>query len=150
VGGALSGLPIISAGNVCGCLWVVTGGAAAAYVLQQNQQASITAGDGALAGLLAGVVGAIIYLMLSIPITIIMAPMERVMMERVIESGRVPPEFREVLGTYSGGAVRLIIGFCFMLVVGAIFSTLGGVLGAAIFKKQTPPATSAPLDQVQP
>ena len=133
--GALSALPIISAGNCC-CLWMVSGGAVAAYVMQQNQETSITPGDGALAGLLAGIVGAVIYLVLSIPITILMAPMERVMMERLISSsGRMPPEFRQYVGTYMGGALQVVFGFVFILVFGAIFSTLGGLLGAAIFKK---------------
>jgi hypothetical protein len=144
VSGVLSALPIISAGNLCCCLWVVGGGVVAAYVLQQNQGRSIPPGDGALAGLLAGLTGALIYLLLSIPITLLMAPMERIMMERIIESGRMPPEFREMMGTYTGGAVRLLIGFCLMLVVGSIFSTLGGLLGAAIFKKQTPGPTDNP------
>ena len=116
--GVLSALPIISAFNLCCCLWVVTGGTVAAYVLQQNQQTPITPGDGALAGLFAGLAGAVIYLVLSIPITFLMAPIERVMMERVIESGSVPPEFREFIGTYTGGALKLVTGFFFMIVAG--------------------------------
>jgi hypothetical protein len=139
--GVLSALPIISAGNLCCCLWVISGGVVAAYVLQLNQAAPITPGDGALAGLFAGLVGAGIYLVLSIPITMLMAPMERVIMDRVIESGDVPPEFREFLAGYRGGALRLLAGFISMLVAGAIFSTLGGVIGTAIFKKPLPPAT---------
>jgi hypothetical protein len=139
--GALSALPIIAAGNCC-CLWMISGGAVAAYILQQNQDTSITPGDGALAGLLAGLVGAFVYLVLSIPITILMAPMERVMMERIVNSsGSMPPEFRQYVGTYMGGAVQLLFGFLFILVFGAIFSTLGGLLGAAVFKK--PVHTSA-------
>ena len=55
--------------------------------------------------------GAFIYLVLSIPITLLMAPMERVMMERIIESGSMPPEFREYAGTYMGGAIQLAVGF---------------------------------------
>ena len=134
--GTLSALPLISAGNCC-CLWLVSGGAVAAYVLQQNQQTSITPGDGALAGLLAGIVGAFIYLVLSIPITIVMAPMERVMMERIIRNaGSMPPEFRNYVGTNIGTALRVAFGFFFILVFGCIFSTLGGLLGAVIFKKQ--------------
>jgi hypothetical protein len=31
-----------------------------------------------------------------------------------------------------------MLGFVFMLVIGAIFSTLGGVLGAAIFGRNRP------------
>ena len=75
VAGVLSALPIISAGNFCCCLWVVGGGAVAAYVLQQNTAAPVTPGDGALAGLLAGLVGAFVHLFLSIPLTLVMAPM---------------------------------------------------------------------------
>ena len=134
-------MPLISAFNLCCCLWVVTGGTVAAYVLQQNEQTQITPGDGALAGLFAGLAGAVIYLVLSIPITFLMAPIERVMMERVIESGSVPPEFREFIGTYTGGALKLVTGFLFMIVAGCIFSTLGGLIGAAIFKKTLPPGT---------
>ena len=135
--GVLSALPIVNMGNVCCCLWVVGGGAVAAYVLQQNQSTAIPPGDGALAGL----AGAVIFLVLSIPITLVMAPMQRVMIERVIESGRMPPEFRELAGSYAGGLVGLVLGFVFQLVAGAIFATLGGLLGAAIFKKPLPPGT---------
>ena len=135
--GALSALPLISAGNLCCCLWMVTGGAVAAYVLQQNQPAeAVTPGDGAIVGLLAGLVGAFIYLVLSIPITMVMAPMERVIMERIIRNaGNVPPEFREYVGTNLGTAFRVAAGFFFILVFGCIFSTLGGLLGAVVFKK---------------
>jgi len=134
--GTLSALPFINAGNCC-CLWLVSGGVVAAYVLQQNQEAPITPGDGALAGLLAGIVGAFICLVLSIPIAILMAPMQRAMMEGIINnSGNMSPEFRRALGAYTGGALQVVFGFVFTLVFGAIFSTLGGLLGASIFKKQ--------------
>jgi hypothetical protein len=133
--GALSALPIISAGNCC-CLWMVTGGAVAAYVLQQNQDTPVTPGDGALAGLLAALVGAVIYLVLSIPITIVMAPMERVLMERIINNtDGLPPEFRQYAATYLGGALQVLLGFGYVLVFGAIFSTLGGLVGALVFRK---------------
>jgi len=33
-----------------------------------------------------------------------------------------------------------IVGTMFWLCVGGVFSTLGGLLGSAIFKKPTPPA----------
>ena len=43
--GVLSALPIISAGNLCCCLWIISGGLVAAYVLQQNQPTPITPAD---------------------------------------------------------------------------------------------------------
>ena len=43
--GVLSALPIVSAGNLCCCLWVVLGGVVAAYLLQQNQSTPLNVGD---------------------------------------------------------------------------------------------------------
>jgi hypothetical protein len=148
--GVLSALPLIYLGNLCCCMWVVSGGVVAAYVLQQNQAEPMTPGDGALVGLLAGLVGACVHLFLAIPIDILMAPMERAMAQRFLDmAGTMSPEMRDMVDRMSGRnvefsigivLVRRVVGFMFMLFVGAIFSTLGGLLGAAIFKKQAPPA----------
>jgi len=140
--GVLSALPIVSAGNLCCCLWVVSGGVVAAYILQQNRATPITQSDGALVGLLAGICGAFVYLVLSVPITLLVAPMERFAMQRLVElGGQMPPEFREYVTEYVGGSFRLIIGFLMMLCFGAVFSTLGGLVGAIIFRKPLPPGT---------
>jgi len=145
--GVLSALPLIAAGNLCCCLWVVGGGLVAAYVFQQNQAAPITPGDGALVGLLAGLIGAVVQVLLSIPISIMIGPMEREVMQRLIEMvGTLPPEMRDTLERYGRGEqsgvlliVSRIVAFMFWLFIGAIFSTLGGLLGSAVFRKQTPP-----------
>ena len=50
--GVLSSLPLVSAVNTCCCLWVVTGGMLAAWLMQQNTVRPITIGEGALVGLL--------------------------------------------------------------------------------------------------
>jgi len=139
--GVLTGLPIVSAGNLCCCLWVIAGGVVAAYILQQNEPAPITASDGALVGLFAGLIGACVYLVVSIPITILVAPMERMIVERLVERmGDVPPEFRDFASRGIGTGARLILGFIFLLFVGAAFSTIGGLIGQAIFVRKTPPA----------
>jgi hypothetical protein len=149
--GVLSALPIITVGNACCCMWVVSGGLVAAYVFQQNHPVPMTAADGALAGLLAGLAGAAIYFVLSIPMDIIMGPMERAMVQRFVDmSGNMPPEMRDMFERYGSGTtsagfalflIRRIIGFVFMLFIGAIFSTLGGLLGSVIFVKKLPPGT---------
>ena len=54
--GVLSALPIINIGNCC-CLWVIGGGVLATYLMQQNHPYPISAADGALVGLLAGLIG---------------------------------------------------------------------------------------------
>jgi hypothetical protein len=99
--GVLSSLPIIAAGNLCCCLWIVSGGLVAAYVLQHNYAAPIAPGDGALVGLLAGVIGAVIQVVLSIPINLIVGPFESEMLQRVIDmAGNMPPELRDALERY--------------------------------------------------
>ncbi len=147
--GVLSALPLIAAGNCC-CLWVIGGGLVAAYVLQQNQSTPITPADGALVGLLAGLIGAVVQMALSIPIGLLVGPMERAFVQRILEmAGTMPSEMRDALERYGRedqGAATFIVVRMFSLMaflfIGAIFSTLGGVLGAAIFKKSTPPPPS--------
>jgi hypothetical protein len=134
--GVLSALPIISAGNVCCCLWVVAGGLAASYLLQQNQTAPLTPRDGALVGLLAGVYGAIITVVLSIPITLFIGPLERQVIERLAESTGV--SIGEYWGDTMSPAMFVALTFI-MLLVGSVFSTIGGLIGAAIFRKPPQP-----------
>jgi len=150
--GVLSALPIVSAGNVCCCLWVVSGGVIAAYLVQQNQSLPITPADGALVGLLAGLIGAAVRFVVAIPIDFLMAPFEQAILQRVLDVGTLPPEFRDVVERYSGRdreaslafqVVGRIVGLMFWMFVGAVFSTIGGLIGAMIFRKDTPPA---PLD----
>jgi len=83
-----------------------------------------------------------VYVLLSIPITLIVRPMERIVLQRLLENtGDMPPEFREYVRTYVGGRIRFVLGFILMLFAGSIFSTLGGLFGAVIFRKPLAPGT---------
>ncbi len=137
--GALSALPIISLGNACCCLWVICGGLVAAYMLQDQEPGPISPADGATVGLFAGVIGACVALVFSIPLGLLMAPMWRQLLDRLIQSGQLPPEFERFASGAMVGVVGLVLGFMALLMAGVIFSTLGGLLGAAIFKRKTPP-----------
>src|SRR3954470_16775451 len=125
--GVLSALPIISAGNACCCLWVVSGGVVAAYLFQQNRAASITPADGAMVGLLAGLVGALVRAVVAVPVDLMVAPMEQAMLQRFLDMGTFPPEARDMLERFGrpgvGGAayfvIRHIVGLMFWLCVGA-------------------------------
>ena len=142
--GVLSALPIISIGNCC-CLWVMGGGGVTAYLTQHGRPDPIQFGEGALGGFLSGVFGAVVFAVVSLPIQLVTAPLQRGMMDGLLESAAdVPPEVREMIESLGsgGGVVSILIGFVFMLVVGMVFSTLGGLLGALIFRS-TPPASPA-------
>ena len=146
--GVLSSLPIVSAGNCCCGLWFVTAGVLAAWLMQQNQPFPIALGDGALAGLLAGVVGTVVWAILYLPIQAVTGVWQRQFAERVLDSaGDLPPHLprdpREQPGARRA-LFGLVLGFMFMLVVGGAFTTLGGLLGAMIFRKDAPPPAGPP------
>jgi len=145
VTGVLSALPIVGAANACCCLWVVSGGLLAAYLLQQDRQQPITAADGAIVGLLAGISGAIIQFVLSIPIGILVGPVERQILERLREmSGAASSASFGMDGAGFVGVVILrIVVFFFTLIVGSVVSTLAGLVGAALFAKTTPDSRPA-------
>lgn len=144
--GVLSALPVINIVNLCCCAWVVAGGALASHLMQQNHPAPINAGDGAIVGLLAGALGAIVGTVLSVPIAMMMGPFQLQMMERVMQGAQdMPPEVRSIFEQMQGGmgGAALGIGFIFSLLFSlffySIFGLFGGLLGAVIFRKDAPP-----------
>jgi hypothetical protein len=141
--GVLSALPVVNLANCC-CLWVIGGGMLAAYLDQAPNRAGNIA-RGALDGLLAGVIGAFVFLMASTVIGTLMAPLQERMIEEMLSgSYDMPPEVRgwfEMMRERDTGFLGHLIGFAFQLIAGLIFGTLGGVLGAVFFwRSDVPPA----------
>lgn len=148
--GVLSALPVINLANCC-CAWILFGGALAAYLMQQNHPEPIQTGDGAIVGLLAGVVGAFVWLIVSVPISTALAPFQSDMAGRIIrDAGDMAPEVRAIFENMSGApaiGLGLIFGFFVMLVVSTVFGMLGGLFGALMFKKNQPPIIPPPIPQ---
>jgi hypothetical protein len=143
--GVLSTLPVISMANACCCIWVIGGGALAAWLLQQNQSDPITGADGALIGLMAGIVGAFIGAVLMIPVEIWFGPIQRQWIERMMQGqADVPPQFMEMLNRPMSAAT-ILADLIFRLVAYVIFGMLGGVLGVALFRRKAAPDTRADL-----
>ena len=148
--GVLSALPFISAGNCC-CLWILGGGFLAAYLLQQEQTTPITMGDGAAAGLLAGVIGAVVHFIVFVPLDLVMAPLQSRLFERMMENARdLPPGMQTLLLSTSRGRLSLVARVAYqfvpMLVVVAIFAPVGGTLGALFARRWLPPPTTDTTD----
>ena len=98
----LSALPVINLANCC-CAWVLFGGALASYLMQQSHPDPIQAGDGAIVGLLAGVVGAFVWLVISIPITTALAPFQSEMTQRMLrDASDMAPEMRRFFESMAG------------------------------------------------
>src|SRR5215203_2445099 len=83
--GLLSVIPFVSAVNVCCCLWAILGGMLATYLYVKNSPTPATAGDGAILGALAGLVGAVISVILGIPVAYAMGPTMRNLLVSIIE-----------------------------------------------------------------
>jgi hypothetical protein len=146
--GVLSALPIVGWLNTCCCLWVVLGGAMAVWISQSNHPYPVTAADGALVGLLAGLVGGLV----AIPLNMVFEPMQRQLVLRLLDSMQteVPPQFRTILES-RGSGIMIAVNGVFATVVYAIFAMLGGLLGVALFKKKDlPPPPAATVEILPP
>ena len=148
--GVLSALPLVQVGNCCCCLWVIAGGMLAVHLRQQNSPFGITSAEGALVGMLAGVIGGIVGALLSIPIDLMMGPLNNRMLEWVMSANPdITAETREMFerGT---GPVGLAFKMVFNVMTGVVFGGLGGLLGVALFKKDAPPPPAGTVEVLPP
>jgi hypothetical protein len=126
---------------------VVSGGVLAAYLDQQRDPRPITVGRGASTGLLAGIIGAAVWTVVAAAVGALLAPLERQFADEMIRStADAPPEVRRMIEWINANAgFAAAAGFLGRLVGGAIFATIGGVLGAAFFRNDVPPALGGPI-----
>lgn len=140
--GVLSALPIVSVANCC-CLWLVAGGALAAHLDQQELPHRITAGRGALVGLLAGVTGAVVWLFVAAALDVLVAPLQQRLIDEMLRGAAdMPPDARawlEGIAERASSPLRWLLGFLFHL-FGALFAALGGLIGVLFSKRDVPPA----------
>ena len=133
VSGIISLIPIV---KMCCCLFAIGGGVVAGLLYIKGSPTRVSVGDGAMVGALAGVVGAIIYLVISLPITLWVGAAE---VERAFSQyGRQMPFTGTVLII-----VSCIVGSIGLIVLAAI----GGILAVPIFEKRKdaiPPPPAAP------
>jgi hypothetical protein len=143
--GVLSALPFINLANCC-CLWIVGGGYVAGYLSQQPKLRAITTGEGARVGLAAGLAGAFIYAIVSLPIDLLLGPLQARIVQRAVENARdLPPGLQEALRNMAAAqgslTYQVVVRLLPMLVIGAVFAPIGGVL-AAVFTR--PPREASP------
>jgi len=140
--GVLSALPFVNVANCC-CLWIFTGGLLAAYVLQQNEEQPIGAPRGTLVGLFAGGIGAVVWLIVTVALDPIIAPFQQQILASMAPNATdLPPEVQSLFDSLSqpgSASVRFAVGFMGQAFAGAVFSTLGGLVGSSIFRPVTPP-----------
>jgi hypothetical protein len=126
-------IPFIGA---CCCIWSIIGGVLAAFLYIKGSSVPVKLGDGAIVGALAGVVGGIIYVIIYLPISLIWGM--AAMTEQLNRSGVQIP---------FSGTILVIIGSIVGAVMLVLLSTLGGVIGTAIFEKRKGDGLAPPPPQ---
>jgi hypothetical protein len=135
--GILSVIPIVNLANFCCCLWAIVGGGVASYLYVKGSASPVKAGDGAMLGALAGLIGAGIAIVVGIPLSIVAGGITRQLMLSLVQSlnpGQVEMMQRQMeAGASVVGAIvnGLILAVCLI-----VFSTLGGLIGIPIFEKR--------------
>jgi hypothetical protein len=143
--GLLWSIPFLSLANMCCCLGVMVGGALAAWMLiKRSPVLPISYGDGAVVGLLAGVVGAGVHLVLGVPIQLAFNgaglgmirslfsqmgnPEAQRMIEEAIRNSQNQPLTDRLFGA--------LFAWLIVSVISIGFASIGGLIGVALFEKR--------------
>ncbi len=137
--GVLSSLPLLSC--FC-CLWIIGGAMLAANIYAKNSTVSLTPGDGAIVGIFSGMAAAVAASLVNLAFQ----PMNRDVARRVADQmsqlfPNMGPEWDSVLRASSQGTSPAIflLSLLVQAAVFAVFGALGGVIGASLFGRKTPP-----------
>ena len=146
IAGILSAIPGISILNACCCGWSIVGGVIAAKMVIGQSQRPVKSGDGAQIGLMTGLVSALAFVLISIPIVLSGVAVDLSMsMLDMVASRTGDPRLLEIIQTARDQAAnqtaaqRLVTSLPVLLVQAVISGgvcVLGGLLGVALFEKR--------------
>ena len=141
--GLLSSIPVINAGNCLCCMWVLLGGGIATVMLtRQRPIGLLTYGDGAFAGALSGLFGALVGTIVGMSFHALTARFfqtQQTDLEKVLNQVGMDPQMRDwVLRVASGELSTFTVVFTFLsnLIVFSLFAMIGGILAVAILRKR--------------
>jgi len=125
-----SQIPIVS---VCCCIWSIVGGVVAGLIYVKGSPTRVSTGDGAIVGALAGVVGALIYIIIALPLALFLGA--AAIEDAVRRSGVEMP---------LSGTLLLVIGVLVGAISLIVLSTIGGLVAIPIFEKRKDDVTPPP------
>lgn len=153
--GVLTAIPFVNLVNVCCCCWAVLGGAIAANLYIKKSPTPVSVGEGALLGLMSGVIGTVVAWIIGIPLSLIIGDYFSPLLVKMFESidPRAAEDFRRQLELqqnqpFTQKLPAMMVSMMIAIVVYPAFSTLGGLISTAIFEKRkgagTPPMPPPP------
>lgn len=148
VAGLLSAIPFV---NCLCCLWIIGGGALAAYLWAKDIPGGLTSGEGALVGAFAGVVAAAADALISIPFATLNSVFFRRVFERLSAYVEDMPagweRWFDRTGPFQVG--WFFVGLMIAAAIFAVLGALGGVIGLSLFGRKAQ-ASSGPQPPFPP
>ena len=154
--GIISALPILEYLNCACCGVLVSGGVLTSYLYIRESSSRlepVSYADGALLGLLSGILGSVVYILVRVPLFYVQITLGLTISEvqADLNDPNIPEPLRAILQELLQSGMLIFIEIFFFLVTALIFSTLGGILGITIFQKKPPrlvPSSSSLESQV--
>ena len=160
IGGGAAGvagaIPVVNYLNCLCCALVIAGGFLAAYLYSKDCGAAgveFRPGSGALVGLVAGLFYAIAATIVGVILRPFMAEPNIEEIVEALEQANFDPaaidagiEWIELVLSPIG----ILFVFFATLLAAAVFSTIGGLIGGAVFKVEPPPSMPSGMGQVPP
>ena len=138
--GVLTAIPLI---NCLCCLWIIGGAMLAAYLFARSSATPLTPGDGAVLGILTGIVAAVADAIVSLPFeTVNREYVQRFMNQFSQFFEEMPSGWERWFEGRAGGLspAWFLLGLLASAVIYAAFGAIGGLIGASLFgKKNLPP-----------
>jgi hypothetical protein len=149
--GICSALPFIQILNTCCCLWALLGGATAVYFYIKNSSRPINMGEGAMLGAMAGLLGAVLFVVIGIPVSLVTGQAMLSMMSSITQNmGGANNQMMEeaIRAAQSQTMAEQLPGAILQHLIGAviliIFSTIGGLIAVPILEKRKVDPTMPP------
>ncbi len=118
----------------CNCLWPIAGGLLATLMFIKGSQVPAKVSDGAVVGLLAGVIGGLIYLVVGLPVQYFVSGV-----------AAVEAQIRQTIPNFPlSGVALLIIGGIIGFIIFLVLSIIGGLIAVPIFEKRKGGAETPP------
>ena len=145
IAGVLSGVPLI---NCLCCLWIIGGAMLSAHLLSKDSPVALSAGDGAIVGIFAGFIAAVVQCIISIPFHALSNELFQNIMERIAEySEDIPSGWERWLESGFGtSAAWSVFSLMVSAVIFSILGALGGVIGMSLFGKKAAQKTQGVAD----
>jgi uncharacterized protein YqgC (DUF456 family) len=151
--GLLSGLPYVELVNAICCLWIIMGGALAAYLYIKKSKTPVNIGEGALIGAISGAIGTAVELIVCLPVRILTGYPDLHLLLNLVE--RADPqkaeEYRrrvdDVMSlSFTEQFFRAVFswGTLLGLLITVVFALVGGLIAIPLFEKRKTDAGPPP------